>query len=64
MKVTKRSITLDNGTVWANPMDPEQTRLYLRSVHSAYHHLLTHPIGTEAVIKTLRQLRRAVKVKP
>ena len=70
MKVTQRFITLDNGSVWPNPnnepseMDSDQARLYLSSVHSAYHHLLTHPIGTEAVIKTLRELRRAAKVRP
>ncbi len=67
MKVTPLFIFRDNGTVWPNPnnepseMDPDDRDRYLSSVHSAYHHLLTHPIGTEAVIN---DLRRAMKVKP
>jgi hypothetical protein len=67
MKVTEHSIILDNGTVWPNPnrdpddMTPEQARYYLNSVHQAYWHLLSHPIGTEATVKTLRELRKALR---
>jgi len=39
-----------------------QTQAYhLCEVFEAYHHLMTHPCGTESVIKQLRAVRRALR---
>lgn len=32
----------------------------MAEVYEAYHHLLTHPAGTESVVKQLRAVRRAL----
>lgn len=69
MRVTEDSIRLDNGTAWPNPyrdsetMTEAQIRRHLERCTAAYLHLAIHPAGTERIIKTLRQLRRAAKVK-
>lgn len=64
---SKLTLELDNGTAWPDPcVDPreleEPTRTYyINQVLSAYNHLTTHPVGTEATIRTLRELRRAAE---
>ncbi len=42
-----------------------QTQAYkLAEVFEAYHHLMTHPAGTEYAVGQLRAMRRAVKESP
>ena len=70
------NIRLPNGTTWPLPVgededdlircDGETTTLTkeqiwrLRSIVDAYNHMTLHPEGTEAAVRCLRMLRRAV----
>lgn len=62
------SIQLDDGTMWPDPyldyreLDEPQRTFHIHAVIEAYGHLAAHPAGTESCVKSLRALRRAVKV--
>lgn len=44
---------------------PTRTQLYtLASAAEALDHFLTHPAGTEHVVRQIRELRRAIRGKP
>lgn len=71
----KPHLQLDDGAWWPNPDDDElewrlrygresltDTDLLVAASYIAgYRHLLTHPQGTEATIRQLRQARRLVR---
>lgn len=65
-------LSCDNGTMWPNPQrvaevehelrygSPRSVRFLAATVCEAYLHLVAHPAGTEAVVQSLRSVRRAV----
>lgn len=67
-------LKLADGAVWPDPIcvpdlihaaryrDLTQTEQHhVAAVLEAYHHILTHPAGTEAIVKQVRQVRRAIR---
>lgn len=56
-----KRIYLSNGTLWPHPDSEGPTEEV--SIRTAYWHLLMHPGGTEAAVKTLRELRRILREK-